>query len=69
MQWGGQEYVEEAIKEGFEVISFSDHSHLYLKMDMSQESRQMPFKTLRKKNVRRYHSFPHWKWEIFFRDF
>ena len=33
-----REYVEEAIKEGFEVIGFSDHSLIYSKMDMSQES-------------------------------
>ena len=32
-----REYVEEAIKEGFEVIGFSDHSPYLFKMDMSQE--------------------------------
>lgn len=69
-----REYVEEAIKEGFEVIGFSDHSpYLFkngyvsrIRMTMSQlEDYVKTIETLKKNIGRISRFFWHWRWNIF----
>lgn len=69
-----REYVEEAIKEGFEVIGFSDHSpYLFkngyvsrIRMTMSKLEDYVKTIEALKKNIRRISRFSsHWKWNIF----
>lgn len=69
-----REYVEEAIKEGFEVIGFSDHSpYLFkngyvsrIRMTMSQLEDYVKTIEALKKDIGRISRFSlHWKWNIF----
>ena len=69
-----REYVEEAIKEGFEVIGFSDHSpYLFkngyvsrIRMTMSQlEDYVKTIEALKKEYREISRFFGHWRWNIF----